>query len=73
MQVEKMDGILEMPELWSEKKMEKALARRDVKEVHVFNLKPGRKFYVKNRMYKVRSINSKGKEAIVHLDKIRDL
>ena len=73
MQVEKLDGSLEAPELFSPRKLEKALARKDVKEVHVFNLKSGMELNVKNRLYKVGSINSKGKKAIVHLEKIRDL
>ena len=73
MQAEKFDGTREMPTPFDVDLLQKALSRKDVKEVHVFNLKPGMEFNVKNRLYKVGSINSKGKKAIVHLEKIRDL
>ena len=73
MQVERNDGILEMPELWTPEKMKNALARKDVKEIHIFNLKPGMNLNIKNRIYRVESINSKGKKAIIHLEKIHDI
>jgi len=70
MQVERNDGTLEMPHPWSNNAMREALSRKDVKEVHVFNIELGLELTIKGKQYRVSKINKKGKKVIVHMEKV---
>ena len=67
-----VDGSKGPIEQFNPRKLIKAFNNPKVKEVRVFRLEKGMTVEIKGKQYEVISLNSKGKEAILHLSRIHN-
>ena len=70
MQEVNVDGSRGPIRQYTEKELFKSLNNPKVKEVRVFRLEKGMVVEIKGKYYKVASLNSKGKEAVLHLSRV---
>ena len=70
MQQINVDGSRGPIEEYNPEKIIKALDNPKVKEVRVFRLEKGMVVEIKGKSYEVVSLNSKGKNAVLHLSRV---